>query len=104
MMATALRLEANLRRGRPLHLRVDGEPMVAYEGETVATALMAAGRRAFRETAAGAEPRGVFCGIGLCFDCTVEVEGRGRVRACVTPVREGMEVVTSASRARAESR
>lgn len=101
-MATARRLDANLRRGRPVHLRVDGEPMEAYDGETVATALMAAGRRAFRETATGAEPRGVFCGIGLCFDCTVEVEGRGRVRACVTPVRDGMEVVTSPPRAATE--
>ena len=36
--------------------------------------------------------RGLFCGMGLCFDCLVRVDGRPGVRACVTPVRDGMRV------------
>jgi predicted molibdopterin-dependent oxidoreductase YjgC len=89
-----LRLERNVRRGQEVHFQVDGQPAVAYEGETIATALMAAGRRVFRHTAEG-EPRGVFCGIGMCFDCMVDVDGRN-VRACLTPAREGMIVTTVA--------
>jgi aerobic-type carbon monoxide dehydrogenase small subunit (CoxS/CutS family) len=61
----------------------------------VAAALIAAGRRVFRTTPGGA-PRGVYCGIGLCFECTVTIDGRSGVRACRTPVRDGMRVDTRA--------
>jgi predicted molibdopterin-dependent oxidoreductase YjgC len=90
-----LRLDKNIRRGREIHLQVDGQPIVAYEGETIATALMAAGFRAFRHTAQG-KPRGLFCGIGICFDCLVNLDGRN-VRACLTPVREDMSITTMMS-------
>jgi predicted molibdopterin-dependent oxidoreductase YjgC len=90
----ALRLETNLTRGPQIHIVIDEEAIVAYEGETVATVLLTSGRRAFRHTATG-EPRGIFCGIGLCYDCLVTVDGVSNVRACVTPVREGMKVITS---------
>lgn len=98
MREKALRLETGLRRGPEVHLLIDGEAIVAYEGETVATALLAAGQRVFRHTGNG-EPRGIFCGIGVCYDCLVTIEGLGAVRACVTPVREAMKVVTSSSAA-----
>jgi predicted molibdopterin-dependent oxidoreductase YjgC len=90
-----LRLGENIRRGQEIHFQVDGQPILAYEGETIAVALIAAGHRAFRHTAKG-EPRGVFCGIGMCFDCMINVDGRN-VRACLTPVREGMVVTTVAT-------
>ena len=93
MSEKALRLETNAQRGPAVHLLVDEEAIMAYEGETVAAAVLAAGRRAFRHTVSG-EPRGIFCGIGLCYDCLVTVEGVGNVRACITPVREGMKVIT----------
>jgi predicted molibdopterin-dependent oxidoreductase YjgC len=81
-------------RGDRLCFTFDGQPVTAYEGETVAAALLAAGRRAFRLTNRGAEPRGLFCGMGLCFDCLVRVDGRPNVRACQTPAAEGMRVET----------
>ena len=96
MREKALRLETGLRRGAEVHLLIDGEAIVAYEGETIATALLTAGQWVFRHTGNG-EPRGIFCGIGVCYDCLVTVEGLGAVRACVTPVREAMKVVTSSS-------
>jgi predicted molibdopterin-dependent oxidoreductase YjgC len=80
--------------GRRLHFTFDGQDVPAYEGETVAAALIAAGRRAFRLTGRGAEPRGLFCGMGLCFDCLVRVNGRPNVRACQAPAAEGMRVET----------
>jgi D-hydroxyproline dehydrogenase subunit gamma len=92
----ALRLETDLRRGPEVHLQIDGEAIVAYEGETIATALLTSGQRVFRHTDNG-EPRGIFCGIGVCYDCLVTVEGLGAVRACVTPVREAMKIHTSSA-------
>ena len=43
-------------------------------------------------TTRGGAPRGVFCGMGVCFDCLVVVDGIPNTRACVTWVREGMNV------------
>ena len=47
----------------------------------------------FRHTPTGA-PRGIFCGMGVCFDCLVTVDGLAEQRACMTPVRRGMRVQT----------
>ena len=71
-------------------------PIAAFEGETVAAALTAAGVRVLRTTDRG-EPRGIFCGMGVCFDCLVRIDGRGSQRACMTKVAPGMRI-------RAESR
>jgi len=69
-----------------------GKRIEAMEGETIAAALLAAGYRTFRRTPKRREPRGLFCAIGCCTDCVVTVNGRPNVRACVAPVREGMEI------------
>lgn len=79
-------------RGRALGVFVDGAEVRAYEGESIAAALVASGRRFTRWTAHTGEPRGYFCGMGVCQDCLVTVDGLPNVRACVTPVRDGMRV------------
>ena len=81
-------------RGRALRIRVDGEDLVAYEGESLAAALLAAGRRFTRWTARASEPRGYFCGMGVCQDCLVTADGSPNVRACMLPVRDGLQVET----------
>ena len=68
---------------------MNGEQVVAYPGETIATALLAAGWYIFRHTAISGEPRGMFCGMGLCFDCMVTVNGQPNTRACVTVAQPG---------------
>ncbi|KNE83855.1 MULTISPECIES: (2Fe-2S)-binding protein [Streptomyces] len=73
---------------------VDGRPLAFIEGQTVAAALVAAGRVAWRTTRIGHRPRGVFCGIGVCFDCLVTIDGAGGQRACLVPARAGMTVTT----------
>lgn len=78
---------------QPLTVEVDGEVVTAFAGETVATVLLALGLHTFRHTKQGA-PRGVFCGMGVCFDCLVTVDGVENVRACLTPVAEGMAIAT----------
>jgi thioredoxin reductase len=69
----------------------DGRPMAARPGQSLAAALTEAGVRAFRDTVGGAE-RGVFCGMGVCQDCLVTVDGTPNRRACMTPAEAGMVV------------
>jgi hypothetical protein len=56
----------------------------------------------WRRTRADDRPRGIFCGVGVCFDCLMDVDERRAVRACLIPVRDGDEVRTSTSRRAAE--
>jgi predicted molibdopterin-dependent oxidoreductase YjgC len=84
-------LPDGIRRGAPVTVTVDGEPMVAYLGESVAAALLADGTATLRTTRAGAE-RGLYCGMGVCFECLVMIDGAPNTRACMTWVREGMEI------------
>ncbi|HXF97096.1 MAG TPA: (2Fe-2S)-binding protein [Gaiellaceae bacterium] len=86
-----LPLPAALERGRPIHILLDGRPVQAFEGETVAAVLAAEEELTTRWTARGA-PRGIFCGMGVCFDCLVVVDDVPSTRACMTWVREGMRV------------
>lgn len=90
-MGARLPLHGGLERGAPVTLSLDGRPVTAYEGESVAALLLAEGEIATRFTQSG-QPRGVFCGMGVCFDCLVVVDGVPNTRACVTWVREGMQV------------
>ncbi len=87
-----LRLTSGVRRGRKITIFVDGRPLTAFLGESVAAALLAEGYLAFRHTARRGEPRGLFCGMGICFDCLVVVDGRPGRRACMIEVRDGMQV------------
>lgn len=91
----SLRLDSNVERGRPVQIFVDGEMVEAYEGESLAAAMLASGRRVFRHTHPEGQPRGVFCGMGVCYECLVSVAGRERVRACVVPVQDGMSITTA---------
>ena len=87
-------VKAGVERGRPLSFLFDGQQIAAFEGETVAAALLAAGHRVLRTTAVTGTPRGIFCGMGVCFDCLVVIDGVPSRRACVTFVTEGMRVET----------
>ena len=73
-----------MERGRQFEIEVDGQKIVAYEGETVAAAAMAAGLRTFRRTPKRNHPRGIYCGIGLCYECLMVINGVPNMRACQT--------------------
>jgi hypothetical protein len=79
-------------------ITVDGEPVVGAAGQTIAGVLIAAGRTAWRTTSFTGEPRGAFCGIGVCFDCVVTVNGDRDVRACLRRASDGDEVVAQHDR------
>jgi len=79
---------------RRVRFTVDGRAVTAAAGQTIAAALLAAGHRIARRTTRRGEPRGVFCGIGVCHDCRMVVDGQPNVRTCLTAVRAGMAVAT----------
>jgi sarcosine oxidase, subunit alpha len=82
-----------LDRSRELRFSFDGKEYRAFEGDTIGSALYAAGRRTFSRSFKYHRRRGLMCCAGQCPNCLVQVDDAPGVRACTEPVREGMEVV-----------
>ena len=78
-----------------VRIHIDGRPHTALAGDTVLTALLTAGRRV-RRSEFGDGPRAGFCVMGACQDCWVTLADGWRLRACTTPVTEGMAIDTGA--------
>jgi predicted molibdopterin-dependent oxidoreductase YjgC len=72
----------------------DGRAVGFSPGQTVAAALIASGVYSWRTTRRRGRPRGLFCGIGVCFDCLVTIDGDPNVRACLVAARPAMTVTT----------
>ncbi len=86
------RIDGAVERGTAVEIVVDGLPITAFEGESIAAALFASGCRTLRTTVRLHEPRGMYCGIGICFDCVMTVDGNPNVRTCQTAVWAGMRI------------
>ena len=86
-------------RGKLLDVQVDGKRVEAFSGETIAAVFFSNGIRIFRYTRKNKKPRGIYCGMGVCYDCLVTVDGIHNVRACVTSVKDGMRIETTAEMA-----
>ncbi|HEU4806858.1 MAG TPA: (2Fe-2S)-binding protein [Homoserinimonas sp.] len=78
----------------PVTITVDGDQLSGVAGQSIAGVILANERLSFRRTSVHDKPRGVFCGIGVCFDCLVVVDGIEDVRACQRRARDG-DVVTT---------
>ena len=78
----------------PQSFEFDGRAIPFRAGQTVGGALTAVGVRAWRTTRRAGRPRGLFCGIGICYDCLITVNGVPGQRACLVPARAG-DVLTS---------
>lgn len=77
-----------------LTITVDGVPASGVVGQSLAGVILATGQLAWRRTSAHDRPRGVFCGIGVCFDCLAEVNGLRDVRTCQRRAADGDVVNT----------
>ena len=102
------RITQTVDRGETIALTVNGKPVSAYAGETLATVLLAEGVTAFNVTSGGS-PRGPWCNIGICFECQVRVVDAGSptarwLRACISPAEAGMAVTTGARLLQAPNR
>lgn len=85
------RISSILRLDR-ITIRVNGREFPAFLGETVFAALAAAGIKKLRNSHVFGEPRGALCGMGVCYECQVTIDHVPNRRACMTEVRDGMEI------------
>ena len=77
-----------------IEIVLDDEPLRVHRDLTVAAALLDAGVTAFRTSVAG-EPRAALCGMGICYECRVTIDGVAQQRSCMTRVAPGMRVLTT---------
>ena len=77
-------------RARRIEFLFEDETVEAREGDTVATALLAAGAGATRTTAVSGSARGAYCMMGVCFECQVEIDGVPNRQGCLVAVTAGM--------------
>lgn len=81
-------------RSQEVRFLFDGQEVIGYEGDTIASALHAAGVKVLGHHYKTHRPRGFYCAIGNCSSCLMTVDGAPNVRVCVEPLREGMVVET----------
>ena len=79
--------------GEKFEIEVDGKTILAYSGQTIAEALLANGVRTLRVTQKQAS-RGVYCGMGICYECRMIVDGVPNVRTCMTLATPGCRITT----------
>jgi predicted molibdopterin-dependent oxidoreductase YjgC len=81
-------------RGAAIPIALGDRSLLAHEGESIASALFRAGVTTCKVMPLDGQLRGYYCGMGVCFECVVYVDGVGEVRACRTPVAKGLRVRT----------
>ena len=79
--------------GKKFEIEVDGKTILACSGQTIAEALLANGVRTLRMTRKQAS-RGVYCGMGICYECRMIVNGIPNVRTCMTLATPGCRIAT----------
>jgi len=86
------RIQFGVEKPKSFEIDVDDKKITVYAGETVAAALIASGIRTFRKTVKKGMPRGLYCGIGQCQECRMNINGIPDTLACQTLVEPGMKV------------
>lgn len=74
----------------------NGQEFSCESGQSIAAALIAVNNRELRTTRFGNQPRSIFCGIGICYDCVVVIDGVANQRSCLVIAKPGMKVESSA--------
>ena len=78
---------------KEIHFFYEGNRFTGYEGDTIASALHAAGIKKLSESIVLHRPRGFYCAIGNCSSCHMTVDGVPNVKTCITPLKDGMVVL-----------
>ena len=89
-----LRVRLDVERGASFDIFVDGVTVPAHAGESVAAAMLVAGKTGTRRSPRLAQLRSYFCGMGVCWECLVRIDDTYLERACMQRVRPGMRVKT----------
>lgn len=82
----------SIKRKDKVTLSVNGKKIAAYKGETLLAALLATGYKKLKRSPINHDPRGALCGMGVCFECIVTVNGIPNTRSCMTEVENDMEI------------
>lgn len=82
----------SIKRKETVTLSVNGKKVQAYKGETILAALLAAGYKRLKKSPANHDPRSALCGMGVCFECIVTVNGIPNTRSCMIEVGNNMEI------------
>lgn len=82
----------SLSNQKEIKFTFDGKEYRGYEGDTIASALLANGIRTLRKHEESGIPRGIYCNIGHCYECRLTVDHTPGVRACLTPISENMNI------------
>lgn len=77
---------------------IDGRPVAAELGESVAAVLLRQQEGWSRTTPISQSPRAPYCMMGVCFECLVEIDDQGSVQSCLTPVVAGMRIARQQGR------
>ena len=83
-----------INRGKQFQVKIDDKPEIAYAGELVSTVLQAEGIQIFNRKHKTGNPSGIYCGMGVCYECLVTINGVPNTRACQTVVEDGMIIHT----------
>ncbi|EOD01745.1 (2Fe-2S)-binding protein [Caldisalinibacter kiritimatiensis] len=84
----------DFKRGKKIKFTFNGKVLEGYEGDTIASALHAAGIKVLGRSISLNRPRGFYCAIGNCSSCLMKVNGKPNVRTCITELEEGMVIET----------
>jgi hypothetical protein len=83
------------KRGRAVEIFINQHKVFAFEGELVSTVLHAEGIRTFNRKHKTSNPSGIYCGMGICYECLVIIDGIPNIRACQTLIENMMVIETS---------
>ena len=83
---------------RAVAVTIDGRPVEARAGDSVAAVLLAEGIQQTRVSAVSGAPRAPFCMMGVCFECLVTIDGVGNRQGCLVPIVDGMAIETQKAR------
>lgn len=73
-------------------VNLNAAPVETEAGQSVAAVLMGEGIKAWRTTRHEGKPRGLFCGIGACYDCLITIDGEPNQRACMVQACDSMNI------------
>ena len=81
-----------IERKEKVAIKVNGKEVIAFMGETLLAALIASGYKQLKKSPVLKEGRGGLCGMGVCYECLVTIDGIKNMRACMQDIRPGMEI------------
>ncbi|MBD8006305.1 (2Fe-2S)-binding protein [Bacillus norwichensis] len=101
-MSSSFRINS-FEKSKEIEFYFNNKKLTGYEGEPIAASLLAHGIKTLRTCEITGETRGIFCGIGHCYECRADVDGISNIRTCLTPNRQGTKVFSPREKLKDES-